>query len=1569
MKRKVKVLVSMIMVIGLVFGLIPEIEARAEETLPQIIVSEVTASSGEEVLVTVSVKDSPGVLGAVLRVNYDEGLELIDSEMGSVFSYLTMTKPGEYASPCQFVWDAVDQTENLSSVMNTGEFLKLLFKVSENTEPDTVLNVSVSYRDGDIIGQSLQPIDYEITNGSVTVSRGFIPGDINGDDNVNTTDVILIRRYLAGGYGVTINEDAGDVNADGKINVSDVVLMRRFLAGGYKDQNGNPLVLVAGKILKEKCSHVMKKTDYKAPTCTVDGNIAYWFCEKCSKYFRDEDGITEVSAESTVIDKTGHTVVIDPAEPPTADSYGLTEGSHCSTCGVVLVKQEPIYSNMYEIKYNIANGDSYLAKLDVDNSMNPITVNAGDSVYLHDIEVAGYNFLGWYDGAGSNAVQVKRIVDADHSMTLYAHWEKIQYTIQFKSDLVPVDSVSYTTKEGKVLPSPVLDGYTFVGWTDFDGKSYTQIKPGTIGDIVLYANWISDRNQAWSRKKLDDPMVYDDGEVILFAYEIGEIRDVPLYEIENFGKISKDGISQTVTKKYSVTTTESLMKAYAKTVENATTKSSSWTLSNGWSDEIAINEEWCKQNDITRAQAESVGKTDTGNWYVSNSSGGASSTTVADSTDTYNLTTKNNNTHSWSDDYEQRETHGWDEGRKHTTNVGIEANIGYEGIFVKAGGKATASYEYEKNSVKEGDDTTTMKGAVLDESIQTQSGTVSNHSSNSTNSSTWNTESGYGASTSTSQNKTVSSAISEMVSEKTGYGSTYINSENTSNTQGQTDYSSDSNSYSASVTYSRATSDEVEMTYTTTNTKAGYHRWVMAGTAHVFGIVGYDIASKSYFVYTYSIMDDEMHRFEDYSYNSSSFDDNQNGVIEFDIPYEISDYVNARVFASEGLEIDKYGTITDYKGDDSYVVIPDYIPIDNQDGSTTVIKVTGLSEAAFKGNESITGVKLSRYIDTIPSNAFRGCTSLWQVDAFATAVGDNAFKDCPLLSEWNVSLAITSLGKKAFDGAEELTIKAANTSVVKNAILSGAKNITIGLDKVSDSLNGMTLNIPSSVDSITLNAYGKSYDDLCIVSDSGKTTLNRMSIDSNGLIPLQLSSSEIMLNQCNITSTGITAAFTADELSLDLYGASSFNSAGPNALFCKDTSVIRSISGLATSLSLTGNIVVCGDISDNNRFIVFTEGEIIKVDSDTFDSMLKAFKLIFDPNGGECSLDSKYVDSGTMVGDLPEPTMTGYDFEGWYLQDGTKVTNSSIFSSGVDLTVIARWNVKEYTASWMGVDGVSIVVKRLNSPYKNADVGQIVSGSKIYYGDVLSISYKAQTGYSIGETGKTSITVEGNVTAEDIYATAGEISGWVLASEAPSNAVILDEKWTYDKTTNIESDKKTVEGYTLYDETYVWSSYGSWSNWSNTSVSSSESRMVETRDIAATYKTQYRYSRYYGRGSSWYLALPFASGVCSTLEYTNWLDSPLPADDDPDYTSWGRGYNENGAYVTGRNGSRYDIYWYNQETQSVQVTPAYKQYRYKDRSKIYTYYLTKTESLESNVPVNSGDGIDNVQRWVKYVVY
>ena len=42
-------------------------------------------------------------------------------------------------------------------------------------------------------------------------------------------------------------------------------------------------------------------------------------------------------------------------------------------------------------------------------------------------------------------------------------------------------------------------------------------------------------------------------------------------------------------------------------------------------------------------------------------------------------------------------------------------------------------------------------------------------------------------------------------------------------------------------------------------------------------------------------------------------------------------------------------------------------------------------------------------------------------------------------------------------------------------------------------------------------------------------------------------------------------------------------------------------------------------------------------------------------------------------------------------------------------------------------------------------------------------------------------------------------------------------------------------------------------------------------------------------------------------------------------------------------------------------------YRYRDRSKVYTYYFSKVEAKESSTAVSPSDTVSNVQEWVKYI--
>jgi len=63
--------------------------------------------------------------------------------------------------------------------------------------------------------------------------REYILGDANGDGKITLKDAVIIQRYIAGGWGVEIDEKIADVNKDDKVNLKDAVLIQRYVAGGW----------------------------------------------------------------------------------------------------------------------------------------------------------------------------------------------------------------------------------------------------------------------------------------------------------------------------------------------------------------------------------------------------------------------------------------------------------------------------------------------------------------------------------------------------------------------------------------------------------------------------------------------------------------------------------------------------------------------------------------------------------------------------------------------------------------------------------------------------------------------------------------------------------------------------------------------------------------------------------------------------------------------------------------------------------------------------------------------------------------------------------------------------------------------------------------------------------------------------------------------------------------------------------------------------------------------------------------------------------------------------------------
>ena len=71
-------------------------------------------------------------------------------------------------------------------------------------------------------------------------------------------------------------------------------------------ENGYGFTMPSADVTVAAVAHVLTEHPAVAATCTEDGNIAYWSCDVCGKYFADAQGTTEIAENSWVIAAIGH---------------------------------------------------------------------------------------------------------------------------------------------------------------------------------------------------------------------------------------------------------------------------------------------------------------------------------------------------------------------------------------------------------------------------------------------------------------------------------------------------------------------------------------------------------------------------------------------------------------------------------------------------------------------------------------------------------------------------------------------------------------------------------------------------------------------------------------------------------------------------------------------------------------------------------------------------------------------------------------------------------------------------------------------------------------------------------------------------------------------------------------------------------------------------------------------------------------------------------------------------------------------------------------------------------------
>lgn len=195
--------------------------------MPTIDVDIVSARAGKTVSVDISINNNPGILGASFTVAFDDRLTLLSTNNGDALSTLSYTAPGELSNPCSFGWDGIDVADTSNGVV-----LTLTFLVPDDAEIGDSYAISVSYDEGSIFDDKMGALGIDIINGSIEI-LDYTAGDLNDDGMINMQDVVLLRRYIVGGYDVDLNFMAADVNHDDVLNMQDVVLIRRYIVGGY----------------------------------------------------------------------------------------------------------------------------------------------------------------------------------------------------------------------------------------------------------------------------------------------------------------------------------------------------------------------------------------------------------------------------------------------------------------------------------------------------------------------------------------------------------------------------------------------------------------------------------------------------------------------------------------------------------------------------------------------------------------------------------------------------------------------------------------------------------------------------------------------------------------------------------------------------------------------------------------------------------------------------------------------------------------------------------------------------------------------------------------------------------------------------------------------------------------------------------------------------------------------------------------------------------------------------------------------------------------------------------------
>ncbi len=110
----------------------------------------------------------------------------------------------------------------------------------------------------------------------------------------------------------------------------------------FGDENGANEISADSVTVGTASGHSLTRHEAHAPTCTEDGNIEYWSCDRCAKYFADGNGNTETDEENVTVNALGHDwgewqITKEPTETEEGEKERVCRREGCDAKVVVAI--------------------------------------------------------------------------------------------------------------------------------------------------------------------------------------------------------------------------------------------------------------------------------------------------------------------------------------------------------------------------------------------------------------------------------------------------------------------------------------------------------------------------------------------------------------------------------------------------------------------------------------------------------------------------------------------------------------------------------------------------------------------------------------------------------------------------------------------------------------------------------------------------------------------------------------------------------------------------------------------------------------------------------------------------------------------------------------------------------------------------------------------------------------------------------------------------------------------------------------------------------------------------------